>query len=184
MEITVGRTTIRAAQGDLTALDVDAVVNAANERLAHGGGLAAALVRAGGRVIQDESDAWVLERGPLTPGTAAVTGAGDLPATSVVHVAGPVYRQDRDNEELLRKAVDAALAAAAGAGHRSVAMPALSAGIFGYPVEEATGVISSQAARWAEEHPNALHLVLLVGYDEATAAGFAAGLRATDPSAG
>jgi O-acetyl-ADP-ribose deacetylase (regulator of RNase III) len=93
-------------------------------------------------------------------------------------VAGPVYREGRDNEGLLRTAVGAALATAAGAGHRSVALPAISAGIFGYPTEEACAVIASAAIDWAAEHPNALHLVLLVGYDEPAAEAFAAGIEA------
>ena len=182
MDITVGRTTIRAEQADITSLDIDVIVNPANERLAHGGGLAAAIVRAGGRVIQEESDAWVLEHGPLHPGVAAVTGAGALPCKAVVHVAGPVHREGRDNEGLLRTAVGAALATAAGEGHRRVAVPAISAGIFGYPTEEATAVIASEAVRWAAEHPNALHLILLVGYEEPVAAAFAAGLEAAGPA--
>lgn len=180
MEITVGTTVIRAEQGDLTTLQVDAIVNAANERLAHGGGLAGAIVRAGGYVIQEESDAWVLEHGPLTPGTAAVTGPGVLPCRAVVHVAGPVYRDGRDNEGLLRTAVGAALAATAGLEYRSVAMPAISTGIFGYPRDEAAAVIASEAAAWAEEHPNALHLILLVGFTESTVAAFAEGLAAVE----
>ena len=102
MEITVGTTIIRAEPGDLTTLQVDAIVNAANQRLAHGGGLAGAIVRAGGYVIQEESDAWVLEHGPLTPGTAAVTGPGGLPSPAGGQVAGPVYRADRDNPGRLR----------------------------------------------------------------------------------
>ena len=64
----------------------------------------------------------------------------------------------------------------AGEALRSVAIPAISAGIFGYPLEEATAIIASEAARWASDHPNALHLILLVGYDRAAADGFAAGL--------
>jgi len=178
MEITVGATTITAEQGDLTTLEVDAIVNAANERLAHGGGLAGAIVRMGGYVIQEESNAWVLEHGPLTPGTAAVTGAGALPCRAVIHVAGPVYRNGRDNEGLLRTAVGAALAVAAGEGYRSIALPAISAGIFGYPKEEAAAVIASEAAAWAGEHPNALHLIRLVGLNEVVTAAFADGLRA------
>lgn len=178
MEIKVGTTVIRAEQGDITTLQVDAIVNAANERLAHGGGLAGAIIRVGGYVIQEESDAWVLEHGPLTPGTAAVTGPGALPCRAVVHVAGPVYRENRDNEGLLRTAVGAALAATAGLGYRSVALPAISAGVFGYPKEEATAVIASETAAWAGEHPNAIHLILLVGFTESIVNAFAEGLAA------
>jgi len=182
METTVGATTIRAVQGDLTTLEVDAIVNAANVRLAHGGGLAGAIVQRGGYVIQEESNAWVLEHGPLAPGTAAVTGPGRLPCRAIVHVAGPVYRDGGDNEGPLRTAVGAALAAAAGEGYRSIALPAISAGIFGYPKEEAAVVIASEAVVWAGERPNALHLILLVGFNEMMRAAFADGLRAADIS--
>ncbi len=174
----MGATTIRAEQGDLTTLDVDVIVNAANERLAHAGGLAAAIVRAGGDEIQEESDAWVREHGPLHPGTAAVTGPGSLPCRAIVHVAGPFYREGHDNEGLLRTAVGAALAAATVDGHRSVALPAISAGVFGYPLDEATRIVASAALEWAEQHPNAFHLIRLIGYDDRTAAAFRAGLAA------
>src|SRR3989304_7686911 len=75
-----GVTSIKAVSGDLTAQDVDALVNAANEHLAHGGGVAAAITRAGGPTIQRESDAWVATHGPLVPGVAAVTSAGAMTA--------------------------------------------------------------------------------------------------------
>jgi putative ATPase len=154
-------------------MDVDAIVNAANEHLRHGGGLAAAIVRAGGPAIQDESVRWVTEHGPLSPGSAAVTGAGSLPARIVVHVAGPRYRTDQDNERLLRAAISAALTAAVEHGCRSVALPAISAGIFGYPLKEAATVIASEAAEWAGSNPSRLDEIRLVGYDERVASAFA-----------
>ncbi|NNF68302.1 MAG: hypothetical protein HKN01_00910 [Acidimicrobiia bacterium] len=94
-------TRIVAIQGDLTAQDVDAIVNAANEHLVHGGGVAAAISRAGGPAIQADSDRWVAENGPVKPGAAAVTTAGEMPATWVIHVVGPRYRPDQENEGLL-----------------------------------------------------------------------------------
>jgi len=171
-------TTVSALRADLTRQEVDAVVNAANEYLEHGGGLAAAIVRAGGWEIQEESDRWVAEHGPLSPGVAAVTEAGRMPARFVIHVAGPRYRVGQDNEGLLRTAVGAALDAAAAHGCRTVALPAISAGIFGYPLGAATRVIASAGAAWAREHPGALEEIRLVGYDDATARAFAAGLAA------
>ncbi len=173
----VDGTTITAVQGDLTAMDVDAIVNAANEHLAHGGGLAAAIVRAGGPVIQEESTAWVAEHGPLEPGRAAVTGAGSLAARLVVHVAGPRYRGDGSDAPLLGKAVGAALEAATAEDARSVALPAISAGIFGYPLAEATAVIAEQVVAWCGDHPGTLETVLLVGFDETTADAFASALE-------
>ncbi len=169
-------TYVSVVQGDITQQHVDAIVNAANEHLAHGGGVAAAIVRAGGRVIQDESDDWVRRHGPLRPGQAAVTTGGALHARWVVHVVGPRYRETQDNEGLLRQAVTAALDAAAEVGATSVALPAISAGIFGYPRDEATRVIVSAVRDWTETHPDALETVLLVGFDAGTAESFRAAL--------
>ena len=171
-------TYISAVQGDITHQQVEAIVNAANEHLAHGGGVAAAIVRAGGRVIQDESTAWVRRHGPLRPGEAAVTTGGALHARWVIHVVGPRYREGQDNEGLLRQAVSAALDAAEEVGARSVAMPAISAGIFGYPRDEATRVIVSAVRDWVKDHPDALESVLLVGFDAKTTDAFKAALEA------
>lgn len=173
---------VRAVQGDITALEVDAVVNAANESLQHGGGVAAAISRAAGPSLQEESDAWVRRHGPVHPGTAAVTTAGAMPALMVVHVVGPRYREGQDNEERLVAAVEAALSAAEEHEARSVAMPAISAGIFGYPRPEATRVIARTARRWLAEHPGRLDEVLLVGYDKATTADFERALADDDTS--
>lgn len=159
---------ILAVQGDITAQDVEAVVNAANEHLQHGGGVAAAIARAGGAVIQEESDRWVAEHGPVRPGQAAVTGGGALPARWVIHVVGPRYREGQDNEGMLRQAVRAALQAARERGARSLAMPAISAGIFGYPRLEACRVIVSECRRYLQEHPDAFDEIRLVGYDAAS----------------
>lgn len=163
---------IVVVHGDLTQQDVGAIVNAANEHLSHGGGVAAAIVQAGGSTIQEQSHQWVREHGTVTAGEAAVTGAGSLRSDWVVHVVGPRYREGRDNESLLREAVEAALSAAAGTGARSVAMPAISAGIFGYPTGEATQVISSACREWLTANPGAIDEVRLVGLDLETATAF------------
>lgn len=159
-------TVIAAVRADITTLDVDAIVNAANTHLQHGGGVAAAISEAGGPIIQQASDDWVREHGPLSPGRAAVTAAGEMPARIVVHVAGPRYREGQDNEGLLRNAVAAALRAAAAQSGRSVALPAISAGIFGYPLEDAVRVIVGTVQAWCARHPEKLDEVLLVGFDD------------------
>jgi O-acetyl-ADP-ribose deacetylase (regulator of RNase III) len=176
--IVVAGTTISALQADLTRQEVDAVVNPANEYLEHGAGLAGAIVRAGGWEVQQESDRWVAGHGPLVPGVAAVTGAGAMPARLVIHVAGPRYREGQDNEGLLGTAVRAALDATAARACRTVAMPAIAAGIFGYPLGDAARVIAGTCAAWAGEHPGALDEIRLVGFDEAAAGAFAAALAA------
>jgi len=166
-------------QGDLTQQPVDALVNAANEQLAHGGGVAVALIRTGGRVIQEESDAWVREHGPLPMGAAAVTTAGMLQASHVVHVVGPRYRLGTDNARELAAAIVAALDAAISVEARSVAIPAVSAGVFGYPLEEATYVIAEAAVGWCQTNPDEdLEEIRLIGFDQKAAEAFAAGLSA------
>jgi O-acetyl-ADP-ribose deacetylase (regulator of RNase III) len=176
----VGGATILVVQGDLTAQDVDVVVNAANEQLAHGGGVAAALSRAGGPEVQRESDAWVKAHGPLGAATAAVTTAGRMPARWIVHVVGPRWRQGQDNEGLLRSAVRAALDTARDLGAQSLALPAISAGIFGYPRGEATTVITDETITWLQGNVDGdlgnLTEVRLVGYDAPTAMDFAKSL--------
>jgi O-acetyl-ADP-ribose deacetylase (regulator of RNase III) len=174
---TIGGATLRVVQGDITALPVDAVVNAANDRLAHGGGVAAALARAGGPAVQRESDAWIAEHGRVAPGTAAVTTAGDLPADVIVHVVGPRYREGQDNEGLLEQAVGVALDAADAAGAASVALPAISAGIYGYPPPEATAVVARACAAWLAGSGRRISDIVLVGYDDRTAELFAQGVE-------
>ncbi len=137
--------TLTIVQGDLTQEPADAIVNAANAYLRHGGGLAAAIVRRGGRVIQEESDAWVRQHGPLRHDQAAVTSAGALPARYVIHVVGPRWGSG-DEAAKLRAAVHAALRTAQALRVSSVALPAISTGIFGYPVEQAAEVILDAVA--------------------------------------
>jgi putative ATPase len=101
-----------------------------------------------------------------------------LQASHVIHVVGPRYRDGQDNAALLRQAVFAALDAAAEAGLVSVAIPAISAGVFGYPRDEASGVIGGSVIEWLEEHPGTpVHEIRLVGYDRAAARDFAAALE-------
>ena len=174
--LTIGDTMIRVELGDITQLDVDVVVNAANEQLAHGGGVAAAISRAGGPAVNAESRAWIAEHGRLTAGAAAVTTAGAMPSRLVVHVVGPRYRASHDNAAMLREAVAAALGAVVANDMHSVAFPAVSAGIFGYPRAAATAVIASEVGRWVRDHEGLLDEVVFVGYDLGTAEDFRAAL--------
>lgn len=179
--VTVGSTRLVALVGDLTKQDVDAIVNAANVNLAHGGGVAGAIARAGGATIQRESDEWTAQHGPLQRGQAAVTSGGDLPARHVVHTAGPVYESGSpDNEPHLRDAVRGALEAAREAGDRTVAFPAISAGIYGYPPDEATAVLVDEVAGFVRRQGEVFDEVRFVGLDQKTADQFAAGLRALE----
>ncbi|MGH2671186.1 MAG: macro domain-containing protein [bacterium] len=149
-----GSRTLRLIEGDITEEESDAIVNAANEMLAHGGGLAAAIVRKGGRVIQEQSSRWVAEHGPVHTGGAALTSGGDLKARYVIHAVGPIWSGgSRKEEHLLHSAVRTALALADEHGLRSIAIPAISTGIFGYPKRLAAPVIVGAIVDYVQEHP-------------------------------
>jgi len=141
MRVQINHTTLELVSGDITKMDTDAIVNAANERLAHGGGVAGVISRKGGPVIQRESDAWVHQHGPVVTGSAAITSGGNLKARHVIHAVGPVYDGTPRSAELLASAVRAALQMADDHGLKSITLPAISTGIFGYPMEEAAQVM-------------------------------------------
>lgn len=152
-------------QGDLTDQDVDAIVNAANKHLAHGGGVAAAIVRRGGPEIQAESDAWVRNNGPVDHARPALTGAGRLPCRYVIHAVGPIWGEG-DEDAKLRAAVQGSLDVAAQNGLASLAIPALSTGIFGFPKARAAHVILQAIIDSLEAHPDtSLREVRLVLFD-------------------
>lgn len=161
---------IRIVQGDLTEEQVDAIVNAANEYLQHGGGVAGAIVRKGGRVIQEESDRWVREHGPVRTGTAAITSAGTLPCRYVIHTVGPVWRGGGQGEDaLLASAVRSALDLAARHQLRSVSLPAISSGIFGFPKSRCATIILQEVYEHLSGRPDStLHEVNLCNIDSET----------------
>ena len=121
-------------RGNLLEEPVDAIVNAANGMLAHGGGVAGILSRAAGPALQEESDRIVHERGPFATGSAVVTTAGKLPFKGVIHAIGPRFGEG-DEEQKLEQALRAAFACAREKGWRSVSFPAVSSGIFAVPPE-------------------------------------------------
>src|SRR5574340_23751 len=123
---------LQLVEGDITAEQVDAIVNAANSHLLHGGGLAGALVRHGGDVIQQESNAWVRAHGPVSHTRPAWTSAGRLPARYILHAVGPVWGEG-DEDSKLSAAVQGSLSLADELGLVSLALPAISTGIFGFP---------------------------------------------------
>ncbi len=169
-----GRRLIRLVQGDLTTEAVDAIVNAANAQLRHGGGVAAAIVRRGGPTIQAESDAWVREHGPVTHESPAYTTAGSLPASYVIHAVGPVWGEG-DEDEKLAAAVRGALRLADELELGSIAFPAISTGIFGFPKERAAQVILRTIQGYFADHPGSrLKEIRLTLFDQPTVDAFLA----------
>ncbi|MEA2000264.1 MAG: glutamate racemase [Actinomycetota bacterium] len=176
--VLVSGATVTIVNGDLTVQDVDAVVNAANDTLQHGGGVAAALANAGGPIVQEESDEWIRRHGPVPTGGAAITTAGTMPADHVIHVVGPIYRNGQDNEGLLRAAVVGALDAAIEIEAKSVAFPAISAGVYGYPITEATAILADEIVRWLRLNPGTVDEVMLIGFNPVATDHLARGLVA------
>ena len=144
--------TLTLKHGDITDEPVEAIVNAANSGLVHGGGVAGAIVRKGGGEIQDESD----RLGKIAIGGAAATGAGKLPAQWVIHAVGPVWRgqSPEDSDRLLASATKAALEIARQKELESIAFPAVSSGIFGFPKDRCATVMIQALIDWAAAHPD------------------------------
>lgn len=163
---------LRVVQGDLTEEMVDAVVNAANERLMHGGGVAGAISRKSGGIVQEESDIWVRRHGPVVTGTAAITGAGRLPATYVIHAVGPVWGSG-DEEEKLGNVVWSALALAETHHLKSISLPGISSGIFGGPKDACARVIVQTAVDYLAQNPNSgLEEIRFCNIDQPTVSAF------------
>jgi len=131
----------RLQEGDITRVAADAIVNAANSALAGGGGVDGAIHRAGGPEIMKELDGIRAKTGGCPTGSAVATGAGRLPAKYVFHAVGPVYRDGRHGEpELLASCYRKCLEMAEVRGVRVISFPAISTGVYGYPLEEAAAI--------------------------------------------
>lgn len=155
-------------QGDITREAVDAIVNAANSRLQHGGGVAGVIVRRGGRQIQQESDRWVRVNGPVNHAEPAYTSAGKLPCRYVIHAVGPVWGEGEEDAKL-GAAVSGSLRRADELDLASLSLPAISTGIFGFPKERAARIISETIEIYFAEKPESgLKLVRLTLLDQAT----------------
>lgn len=152
---------VTVVEGDITQQDVDAVVNAANSSLMGGGGVDGAIHRRGGPAILEECRRLRRERFPggLPTGEAVATTAGDLPARWVIHTVGPVYAKGEDRSALLASCHTASLRLADELGARTVAFPAISTGVYGYPAEEAAPVAVG-AVRDAETQVEEVRFVL------------------------
>ncbi|NWU78453.1 PAR14 polymerase, partial [Onychorhynchus coronatus] len=146
MQVTVGEIVIAVYRADLCTHSVDVVVNASNEDLKHIGGLADALLRAAGPALQEECDELVRKNGRFQPGSAVITGAGKLPCKNVIHAVGPRWRNEEPERcvDLLRKTVKKSLELAETYNCSSIALPAISGGIFGFPLDLCTySIVSS-----------------------------------------
>lgn len=160
--------TLEIVQGDITQEQVDAIVNAANEQLMHGGGVAAIISRRGGHIVDEQSRAWVKQHGPVPHDWPAYTSGGNLPARYIIHAVGPVWGSG-DEDSKLYAAIHGSLQRADELNLTSIAFPAISTGIFGFPKDRAAGIIFSAIEKYFLENSlSGLKTVKLVLYDQPT----------------
>lgn len=168
MKSKIGNTEIEIIKGDITALDADAIVNPANNFLMHHGGLAAIIVKRGGMIIQEECR----KIGNVPTGGAVITTGGRLNAKHVIHAVGPRYKDGNSGEaEKLSLAVISSLEVAEKKKLKSIAIPAISSGIFGYPVDKCAEVIVSTvfdylSAKKKNKESSSIEKVILCLYDD------------------
>jgi len=157
---------------DITLEAVDAIVNAANSQLQHGGGVAWAISRQGGVVIERESQAWVRAHGPVSYAEPAYTRGGRLPCKYVIHAVGPVWGEG-DEDTKLAAAISGSLRRADELNLVSIAFPAISTGIFRFPKARAAKIIFAEIEKYFAENQNSgLKLVRLTLFDQPTVDAF------------
>ena len=156
---------LHVIKGDITHERVDAIVNAANQFLQHGGGVAGAISLAGGSIVQTESDDWIDRNGPISHAHPAFTSAGRLPCRYIIHAAGPVWGEG-DEEFKLRTTIRGCFLLAEELKITSIAFPAISTGIFGFPCQKAAQIFHEEIFRYFEKNPRTrITLVRMVLFD-------------------
>ena len=172
--VTVGASNIELVQGDITTQELDAIGNAANSRLAGGGGVDGAIHRAGGPEIMTELKAKYPKGCPT--GSAVITGGGRLGARYVIHAVGPVYSGKPKDAELLSSAYRASLELCSCHGITTMAFPSISTGVYGYPVNQAAPIALRTVSQYVRGHPE-ISLVRFVLFDAKTFAAYADALK-------
>ena len=173
MEVKINASAISLVEGDITEETTDAIVNAANSRLAGGGGVDGAIHRAGGPSIMEECR----KIGGCPTGKAVITTGGNLRARYVIHAVGPVYRDGKSREAaLLRSAYLACLKIASKQGLKSIAFPSISTGAYGFPLKEAAYIALETVIEYAKEHED-IELVRFVLFGQKTYDVFASVLK-------
>lgn len=152
---------LEARQGDITKFDVDAIVNAANKTLLGGGGVDGAIHRAAGPKLLEECKTL----GGCPTGQARITGGYNLPARHVIHTVGPVYRGKPEDAQLLRSCYENSLHLAVRHGAASIAFPAISCGVYGYPIEQACQ-IAVDTTIWFLKNDSSVEKVFFVLFSE------------------
>lgn len=175
-EFKVGKATVRLVRGDITEMETDAIVNAANSSLMGGGGVDGAIHRRGGPKILEECKRIRATEWPqgLPTGKAVITSGGNLKARHVIHTVGPIWRGGNHGEpELLTQAYQNSLKPAVEKGLKTVAFPSISTGAYGYPVEDASWIALEAVKQFLEKEDN-LDEVIFVLFSESALEVYAA----------
>ncbi len=158
----VKATKIEICIGNLVEEKVDAIVNAANSHLQHGGGVAGAIIRQGGPIIQAESDAWIAHYQRVSHSNPALTSAGRLPSKYVIHAVGPIWGEG-DEDRKLTEAIKGALDLANSMELHSISFPAISTGIYGFPKDRAATIICGTIHDWIKKsEKSSLELIRVI----------------------
>jgi len=161
-------TTFEIHAGDITRMDSDVIVNAANRNLAHGGGVAAAIVRRGGKIIQEESRKWIEAHGPISHSQPAFTTAGEMNCKFVIHAVGPVWGEG-DEGRKLAQAIRGSLILANDLQAKSISFPAISTGIFGFPPDHAADIFMEEIFAYGlNKQDQSLQKITLVLFETGT----------------
>lgn len=164
----VGQAVFAFVEGDITKVPADAIVNAANSRLAGGGGVDGAIHRAGGPVIMAELEKIRASIGQCPAGGAVITGAGELPAKYVIHAVGPVYQDgSRQEAEKLASCYETSMRLAEEHGVRSISFPSISTGAYGYPLKDAAEVAIRTVAERLRRRNSTMQRVSFVLFGKA-----------------
>lgn len=164
-ETNLGETKIKVIKGDITEETVEAIVNPANSFLSHGGGVALSIVKKGGNEIQKESDEIIQKNGPIPVGNAVITKGYKLKAKYVIHTVGPQWGEGKE-EEKLKNAVTSVLEIATKNNIKSLSIPAISCGIFGFPKKLGTKIIVQVIREYLKDNKGLFAEIHFIGIDE------------------
>ena len=154
---------IRLIKGDITDQNVDVVVNSANSYLKHGGGVAGAIVRKGGKIIQTESD----KIGFVPVGSSVITTSGKLPCEAIIHTVGP--KMGEGNEDFkLSKSIHSFLSLASDNSYKSISIPAISSGIFGFPKDRCANILLDESIKFLQTNNTSLQTIEFCIIDDET----------------
>lgn len=169
LKMKIGNTEIQVEKGDICEDDSYCIVNAANDHLQLGGGVAGAIRMKGGKQVQKECDDWIHQFGPVKTGDCACTGPGELRCTYIIHAVGPIYRDGNSGEaKLLEEVLFNTYKCCEELKATSVALPAISSGIFGFPKDQVASIFFNTTINFLKHNETPLQYIRFKNFDDPT----------------